>query len=166
MIAAAAVIWTIVAVLAVMVARRQGRAGLIAAGSMGFAQGRALAIRLPLAILAASFLMQVLPVGALVPYIGPQSGVSGLLIASVMGGLLPGGPMTSFPIALVILQGGAGLPQIVALITGWSVFALHRVLAYEAPIMGWRFAALRLAASLVLPVTSGLLAQGVLALLP
>ncbi len=164
MIAAAVVIWTIVAALALAVGRKQGRPGLRAAGEMALDQGRGLAIRLPLAILAASFLIQVLPVDALVPYIGPQSGVSGILIAAVMGGVLPGGPMTSFPIALVILQGGAGLPQIVALITGWSVFALHRVLAYEAPIMGWRFAALRLVASLILPLAAGLLAQGLIAL--
>ncbi len=160
------IIWSIVAVLGLVVFRKQGRAGLVAVGEMGLQQGRTLAIRLPLAILAASFLMQVLPVDALVPYIGPQSGLSGILIASVMGGVMPGGPMTSFPIALVILQGGAGLPQIVALITGWSVFALHRVLAYEAPIMGWRFAALRLVSSLLLPVASGLLAQGMIALMP
>jgi hypothetical protein len=88
------------------------------------------------------------------------------LIAAVMGGVLPGGPMTSFPIALVILQGRAGLSQIVALIIGWSVFALHRVLAYEAPIMGWRFAALRLVASLILPLAAGLSAQGLIAVFP
>lgn len=166
MIAAAVAIWAIVAALALGVYRRQGQAGLVAAGRMAATQGRALAIRLPLAILAASFLIQVLPVDALVPYIGPQSGLSGIVIASIIGGVLPGGPMTSFPIALVILQGGAGLPQIVALISGWSVFALHRVLAYEAPIMGWRFAALRLVASLGVPLAAGLLAQGVLSILP
>ncbi|MDG3042534.1 hypothetical protein [Roseicyclus marinus] len=166
MIAAAIAIWTIVGALALIVYRRQGQPGLVAAGKMGFDQGKALAIRLPLAILAASFLMQVLPVDALVPYIGPQSGVMGIAIASIIGGLLPGGPMTSFPIALVILQGGAGLPQIVALISGWSVFALHRVLAYEAPIMGWRFAALRLVASLGVPIAAGVLAQGLMAILP
>jgi hypothetical protein len=65
----------------------------------------------------------------------------------------------------VILQGGAGLPQIVALITGWSVFALNRVLAYEAPIMGWRFVALRLTASLALPLAAGLMAEGLVRLL-
>jgi uncharacterized membrane protein YraQ (UPF0718 family) len=166
MIAAALVIWAIVATLAIAVFRKQGTPGLVAAGNMGFQQGRALMIRLPLALLAASFLIQVLPVGALVPYIGPQSGIFGIIVASIIGGLLPGGPMTSFPIALVILQGGAGLPQIVALITGWSVFALHRVLAYEAPIMGWRFAALRLVSSLLLPVASGLVAEGIIALIP
>lgn len=166
MMAAAIVIWGIVALLAVVVWRRQGRTGLAVAGSSAVEQGRALMIRLPLAILAASFLMQVLPVGALVSVIGPQSGLTGIIVASVIGGLMPGGPMTSFPLALVVLQGGAGLPQIVALIAGWSVFAMHRVLAYEAPIMGWRFVALRLTASLFLPVIAGCLALGLLALLP
>ncbi|KPP91343.1 MAG: putative permease [Rhodobacteraceae bacterium HLUCCA08] len=166
MIAAAITIWSIVATLALVVFRRQGRSGLAAAGTAAIDQGRALMIRLPLALLAASFLMQVLPVDALVGVIGPQSGLAGIAVAALIGGILPGGPMTSFPIALVILQGGAGLPQIVALITGWSVFALHRVLAYEAPIMGWRFVALRLAASLVLPLAAGLMAQALLPLVP
>jgi len=165
MIAAALAIWAIVGTLALIVARRQGRAGLVAAGGMALDQGRALMIRLPLALLAASFLMQVLPVDALAGVIGPQSGLAGIAVAAGIGGILPGGPMTSFPIALVILQGGAGLPQIVALITGWSVFALHRVMAYEAPIMGWRFVALRLAASLILPIAAGLMAQAVMAVL-
>lgn len=166
MIAAAIAIWAVVATLALFVFRREGGAGISAAGTAAMDQGRALIIRLPLALLAASFLMQVLPVNALVGVIGPQSGVTGIAVAALIGGILPGGPMTSFPIALVILQGGAGVPQIVALITGWSVFALHRVLAYEAPIMGWRFVALRLAASLSLPFASGLLAQGLMTLFP
>ncbi len=166
MIAAAIVIWIIVLTLAVLVWRKEKQAGLVAAGVSAVATGRPLMIRLPLALLAASFLMQVLPVSALVPIIGPQSGTIGIIVASVIGGLLPGGPMTSFPMALVILQGGAGLPQIVALITGWSVFAVHRVMAYEAPIMGWRFVALRLTASLTLPLMAGLLAQALISILP
>ncbi|WP_416881592.1 hypothetical protein [Marivita sp.] len=165
MIAAAIVIWAIVGALAVPVWRREGAYGLAEAGRTAFDTGRALMIRLPLALLAASFLMQVLPVAALVPVIGPQSGLSGIILASVIGGLMPGGPMTSFPLALVVLQGGAGVPQIVALITGWSVFALHRVLAYEAPLMGWRFVALRLVSSLILPVAAGLGAQALLNLI-
>lgn len=166
MIAAALLIWMIVLILTVLVWRKQHQPGLVAAGAAAITQGKALMIRLPLALLAASFLMQVLPVEALVPIIGPQSGVLGILVASLIGGLMPGGPMTSFPIALVILDGGAGAPQIVALITGWSVFAMHRVMAYEAPIMGWRFVALRLTASLGLPLLAGLCAQGLIALLP
>jgi len=165
MIAAALVIWAIVVALAVPVWRREGAHGLKAASQSALDTGRALMIRLPLALLAASFLMQVLPVAKLVSIIGPQSGLTGILLASVIGGLMPGGPMTSFPLALVVLQGGAGVPQITALITGWSVFALHRVLAYEAPIMGWRFVGLRLASSLILPVAAGLGAQALLILI-
>lgn len=165
MIAAAILIWAIVAALAIAVARREGTPGLAAAGVTALETGRALMIRLPLALLAASFLMQVLPVAALVPVIGPQSGLMGIVLASIIGGLMPGGPMTSFPLALVVLQGGAGVPQIAALITGWSVFALHRVLAYEAPIMGWRFVGLRLASSLALPVAAGLGAEALLTLI-
>ncbi|WP_375262869.1 hypothetical protein [Palleronia sp.] len=166
MTAAALAIWTIVVVLALAVLRREGSEGLLAAGGTAVQQGKALMMRLPLALLAAAFLMQVLPVELLVSVIGPQSGLAGILLATIVGGLLPGGPMTSFPLALVVLQGGAGLPQIVALIAGWSVFAMHRVMAYEAPIMGWRFVALRLSSSLILPFVAGVIAMVLTTLLP
>jgi uncharacterized membrane protein YraQ (UPF0718 family) len=159
MIGAAIFIWLAAGLLTAMVWRREGRAGVAAAGEDALGMARMLALRLPFALLAASFLVQIVPVEILARLTGPQSGLAGILFASVLGGLLPGGPMTSFPIALVFLQGGTGLPQLVALITGWSVFALHRLLAYEAPIMGWRFAALRTVACGGLPVMAGLAAE-------
>jgi uncharacterized protein len=36
---------------------------------------------------------------------------------------------------------------------------MHRILAYELPVMGWRFSAVRLLSSFFLPVVAGLLAQ-------
>ena len=162
MTAAAIFIWAVVAVLAVFVWRRAGTAGQTGAGRDALGTGRMLAFRLPFALLAASFLVQVVPVAALSHVIGPASGLLGSVLAGLIGGLLPGGPMTSFPIAIVFLQGGSGIPQMVALIAGWSVFALHRMLAYEAPIMGWRFVGLRLASCAVLPVLAGLIAEALL----
>lgn len=159
MIAAIVFIWAAVAVLAALVWRREGVTGLAEGGRTALGTARTLMVRLPFALLTASFLVQIVPVEALGHVIGPQSGILGIAVASVLGGLLPGGPMTSFPIAIVFQQSGAGLPQLVALIAGWSVFALHRLLAYEAPIMGWRFAALRILACLLLPLLSGLLAE-------
>ena len=41
----------------------------------------------------------------------------------------------------------------------WSVFAFHRVLIYEITLMGWRFSAIRLISSLILPPLAGLLAM-------
>ena len=158
-------LWAIVAGLAVAVHRRRGRAGVKQGGAFALKQAKDLSMRLPFALLTAAFLGEALPMEQLAQFIGPHSGVQGLVLSALLGGLLPGGPMTSFPIALVILQAGAGTPQIVSFIAGWSVFAMHRVIAYEAPIMGWRFVGLRMLACAALPVLSGLLAAAVLAAL-
>jgi hypothetical protein len=46
----------------------------------------------------------------------------------------------------------------VALMTAWSVLALHRVLSFELPLMGARFVMLRWIVSLPLPLIAGALA--------
>lgn len=125
-------------------------------------QGKRLAIRLPFALIAAAALSELLPDRLIASLLGPESGLMGVLLASALGGLLPGGPMVSFPIAILIAKDGAGGPQIVALVTGWSVYAFHRVIAYEAPLMGWRFVSLRMIVSLFVPpaaaISAGFLA--------
>lgn len=129
------------------------------------AQVAALAIRLPFALVAAQCLAALLPQDTVAAWIGPASGVSGIIVAAFAGGLLPGGPMISFPLALVLAGQGAGTAQLAALITGWSVFAIHRVISYESPLMGWRFVAVRLIASSPLPVLAGVLMLAALALI-
>ncbi len=132
------------------------------AAAFTWREGQRLAVRLPLALFAAQCLAALIPDDAVAAVIGEASGVSGILIAALAGGLLPGGPMVSFPIALVLAGEGAGTAQLVAMITGWSVFAFHRVISYEAPLLGWRFVALRMIASLPLPVLAGLGTMAVL----
>ena len=153
-------LWAAAAALAVEVRRRKGSAALRKAWSFSLQQGRGLMIRLPMALLAAAFLAQIVPTDRVGALLGPDSGMVGILLASVIGGVMPGGPMTSFPIALIVWQSGAGTAQTVAFLAGWSVFALHRVLAYEAPMMGWRFSGLRLSSCFFLPPLAGLLAAG------
>jgi len=51
-----------------------------------------------------------------------------------------------------------GTPQLIALLTGWSCFALHRVLAYELPTLGWAFVWRRWLVSMVLGPLAGALA--------
>jgi len=75
----------------------------------------------------------------------------GILLAALVGAFTPAGPIVSFPIVVVLLAAGAGFPQVVSFLTAWSVFAFHRVIIYEIPLMGWRFVGIRLASSLVLP---------------
>jgi uncharacterized membrane protein YraQ (UPF0718 family) len=120
------------------------------------------AVALPMA----AFLAELIPADAAIAWIGPDSGVQGIAVASLAGGLMPGGPFVTFPLVLAFAKAGAGVPQMTALITGWSVFALHRIITWEAPVLGWRFVALRLAASFALPVLAGLLAEAAVRVLP
>ncbi len=114
-----------------------------------------------MAVLTAGFAGQLIPSGLVANHIGPDSGFTGVLIAMLVGGFIPGGPILSFPLVVVLYEAGAGLVQLITLLTAWSVFAMHRVVIYEIPMMGWRFSMVRLLSSLPLP----LIAAGLTALL-
>ena len=118
--------------------------------------------RISVAILAAGFIGKLLPAEMVGHQIGPESGFYGICLAAFAGGITPAGPIVSFPIIVVLMKAGAGFPQVVAFLTAWSVFALHRVLTYEIPMMGWRFSAARLAASVPLPFIAAYAAQGLM----
>lgn len=111
-----------------------------------------------LAILAAGLLVDVIPGDSIGPWIGKESGVSGVAIASLIGAVIPGGPMISFPLILIFERAGAGMPQLIALLSGWSVVAIHRLAAFELALLGPVFTSRRLLASAIIPFLSGLLA--------
>ena len=127
--------------------------------SAAWNQLRELMIRLPLALIAAGFIAQLLPQEQVIEWLGGDSGISGIIIAGLLGSILPGGPMVSFPLAVALFEAGAGDPQMVALLTGWSVLAIHRILAFELSMIGTSFVVRRLVVSLPLPVIAGLIAQ-------
>jgi len=107
--------------------------------------------RIGFAFLAAGFISKIVPAEVIGNIIGYESGMLGILLAALVGAITPAGPIVSFPIVVVLLAAGAGFPQVVSFLTAWSVFAFHRVIIYEIPLMGWRFVGIRLASSLVLP---------------
>ena len=41
----------------------------------------------------------------------------------------------------------------------WSLFGMPRIIAREAPLMGWRFVAIRVLPSLAFPLIAGWLAK-------
>lgn len=154
-------LWCLVVVLGV-VAHAKSRTALTDAGRRALAFARELAIRLPLALLAASFLTQILPRDIVGAAIGPDSGVLGILAATAAGSILPGGPFIAFPLAVSFYDAGAGLPQLVALITSWSTLGVIRIVAFEWPMLGPRFVALRVGVTLMLPPLAGAIAAGML----
>jgi hypothetical protein len=56
---------------------------------------------------------------------------------------------------VVLFKAGASVPALISFLTAWSVFAVHRILAYEIPLMGIRFVVIRLMACALLPPLAG-----------
>jgi uncharacterized membrane protein YraQ (UPF0718 family) len=111
--------------------------------------------RIFMALLVSGFFAVLIPTEMVASWLGEESGVRGILIGSLVGGFTPGGPIICFPIAVVLVKNGAGIPPLVAFLTAWSVFAFHRIVAYEVPLIGVRFVTIRLLSSLVLPPLAG-----------
>lgn len=152
------VLWAGVAALILLTWRTKGVAGVRAGFAGAWHLTKMVMQIIPFALLGAALFAQLIPQQWIVSLIGRDSGFAGIVIASVAGGFVPSGPFVSFPIALTLVQTGAGPAQIVAFLTGWSVYAFYRVIVWEVPTMGTQFTLHRMGASLVLPILAGVLA--------
>ena len=110
------------------------------------------------AFIVAGMVQVLIPVHMISRWIGVESGLRGILIGTLIGGIAPGGPYISLPIAAGLLRVGAGVGTMVAFLTSWSLWAITR-LPMEVGIMGWKFALIRLACTFFFPPIAGLLAN-------
>jgi len=116
---------------------------------------------LPLVIFAfivASMVQVLIPHEFLSKWIGKGSGIRGILIGTVAGSLVTGGPYVSLPIAAGLLRSGASIGTTVAFLTGWSLWAVGR-LPIEVGVMGWKFTLIRLVSTFFFPPIAGLIAN-------
>lgn len=116
---------------------------------------------LPLVIFAfivAGMIQVLVPHEFLSKWIGKGSGIRGILIGTVAGSLVTGGPYVSLPIAAGLLRSGASIGTMVAFLTGWSLWAVGR-LPIEVGIMGWKFTLIRLVSTFFFPPIAGLIAN-------
>jgi uncharacterized membrane protein YraQ (UPF0718 family) len=116
---------------------------------------------LPLLIFAfivAGMVQAMLPQEAVSRWVGAESGWRGLFLGTVAGGLAPGGPYVSLPIAAGLLRSGAGIGTMVAFLTGWSLWAFGR-LPMEVGILGWKLTVIRFASTFFFPPIAGWVAQ-------
>ena len=113
----------------------------------------------PLALIAAGFLSPIIPSELVGRLIGETAGFSGILIAILIGFCMPVPPPVFFPLIALLLGAGAGFAQLTALIASWNIFAAHRTLGIELPMMGNYFVILRVLASLAVLLLSGVAAS-------
>lgn len=110
------------------------------------------------AFIVAGMIQVLIPTEMISKWVGTESGFRGILIGTAIGGLMPGGPYISLPIAAGLLRVGASIGTMVALLTGWSLIAFTR-LPLEIGIMGWQFTLIRLACTFFFPPIAGLIAN-------
>ena len=114
---------------------------------------------LVLAFIAAGMITMVLPRELMSRWLGEESGLRGLVIATLAGSVTPGGPFVQFPVVAALLKSGAGVAPLMTYLTAWSLLGLNRIPAYEIPMLGWKLALSRIAASLIFPIIIGLLTR-------
>jgi uncharacterized membrane protein YraQ (UPF0718 family) len=87
--------------------------------------------------------------------LGEGSGWKGLALATAAGIVTPSGPFVSMPLAAGMLRSGAAPAPVMAFLTAWSLLAVHRLIAWEVPIMGASFALTRWVLCLFVPLAVG-----------
>ncbi|MBL4646621.1 MAG: hypothetical protein COA52_01760 [Hyphomicrobiales bacterium] len=121
-------------------------------------QGAKLVPRMICALVAAGFVAELLPKQAISQFMGADAGLWAIPVAAGAGLLIPAGPVIAFAIAAVFASAGASTPALIAFVTSWSIFATHRILIYEVPMLGGSFLRLRLLSVLVIPFMAGIIA--------
>ena len=106
-------------------------------------------------LIGAGFLAALLPVDQVERFFGDSAGLTGVLFATLLGALTPGGPFVAFAIGASALKAGAALAPLMAYVTAWCVFNLNRMLAYEMSFMGRRFTVIRHVISIPVPLVLG-----------
>jgi uncharacterized membrane protein YraQ (UPF0718 family) len=111
--------------------------------------------RMVVALLLAGLMQVLVPQDFVSRHFGQGGGLRALVLATLAGVATPGGPMVTVPFMAALATSGAALSSLVAYMTAWSLFGLQRIIAWEAPLMGWRFVFARVVPSLAFPVIAG-----------
>jgi uncharacterized membrane protein YraQ (UPF0718 family) len=109
--------------------------------------------------LIGAFVTLILPRELVARWVGHESGFTGLLIAALFGFILPGGPITIYPVAGAFLVMGADIGAVVTFIVSWTLIGYTRALVWELPFFGYEFVIWRIVEALPLPLFAGLFAR-------
>lgn len=110
------------------------------------------------AFIVAGLIQIAIPPEIIHSWIGEEAGWKGIVIGSIAGMFIMGGPYVAFPIIAAIFQAGASIGTAVALITGWAIMGVG-LIPFEMAMVGLRFTAVRISITFIFPFLTGALAQ-------
>jgi hypothetical protein len=147
-------LWVLVAVLALTAAVRSK--ALFREGATEGARDFVMLLpRIMVGVVGSGYIAAIMPEDLITTWIGPNSGLLGITIATLAGAVTPGGAVVGFSVGAAALKGGGGAPQVIAYSTAWSLYALTRLINWEVAMMPARVVWLRAAVSIPLPFLAG-----------
>ena len=151
------IIMAVIALVLTIIAYKKGHSEHIAGLNSAIKMTREVLPIILLSFIVAGMMQAIIPHEVISKWVGSESGLRGIFIGTIAGGLAPGGPYVSLPIAAGLLRAGAGIGTMVAFLTGWSLWAVNR-LPMEVGIMGLKFTLIRIACTFFFPPVAGFVA--------
>ena len=113
--------------------------------------------RVLLGILLGGFIQVLIPRALVAEWIGPASGLIGILIGSFVGMIITGGAFVVVPVIASIYTAGASAGPIIALLTAANLVRIQGIFIWEIPFFGARIALSRYIICLFIPPIVGLI---------
>ena len=150
-------ITSMVVVATIAVVWRGGWAQLVMALKQAGRTMRMVWPRLLMGLTLGGLIQVLIPTSLVVQWLGPASGLKGILIGAYLGILLTGGPFVQLPIIASIYQAGAGAGPVIALLTAGNLLSLPMFFSWHIPFFGFRLASAQYIVALVAAPLIGLL---------
>jgi len=145
------VVLTVSLVSGVLVYRRDGLERVTQILSSGLDLMISIGPKVMAAVVLAAWLRRLLPREKISRHFGGRQGVRGLSLAVFVGIILPGGPMTAFPLAVAFFEAGAGFGVLIAFLSSWLLLGANRTIVWEMAFLDYHLVGLRYLACLPVP---------------
>jgi uncharacterized membrane protein YraQ (UPF0718 family) len=122
-------------------------------------------LRLPLGFALGGLIQVLVPRGMVARWLGPTSGIKGILIGSYTGIIFSGAPFVMLPVVASLYLAGAGPGPVIALLTGQMLLGLQNLIVWQIPFLGVGLPVSRFIVSLFITPLMGLAGAWVFKLL-
>ena len=102
----------------------------------------------------AGFIQVLVPKELVSTYLGTSAGYKGILLAWLIGSIMPGAPYVILPLSASLLALGAGIGPLVTMVLASSLIGITRI-PYEIAFIGWQFTLIRVIGGFLLPPLAG-----------
>ncbi|MBI2850884.1 MAG: permease [Chloroflexi bacterium] len=151
--------------LAIIAAFWKGRWTLVWAGLKQTGRTlKAMWFRILLGMALGGFIQVLVPSASIAEWLGPASGLKGILIGSYVGLFLSGGPYVILPVVAAIYKAGAGAGPVIALLAG-GLLSVQGLITWYIPFLGVRLSLAKYVVCLFVPPLVGLAGGAVFGLL-